>query len=237
MAQIITAEKTKLSESEATFALREGWKLVFGDFPSDDSLAILWAQSALETGRWSSIWNYNFGNIKKTTDHDYCMYRCSEIIGGKNIYFDPPHPQTHFNAYPSAVEGAKEYIQFVSQRVRYQAAWQELVLGNPIGYCAALKKAGYFTADLVAYTKGVVSLTNEFKTKKANLLAWQPPAPPVSVEPVQPVVEEVPPVTDSVPVVPQAPTSTELVPAIPEVPKLNWLQVLWQFLCQIFKLK
>ncbi|HVI40594.1 MAG TPA: hypothetical protein VM577_08040, partial [Anaerovoracaceae bacterium] len=129
MGELIPAAKTKLTEAEATYALREGWKLVFGEYPSIDSLSILWAQSALETGRWTFIWNYNFGNIKRHDDHDYCMFRCNEVIGGKVVWFDPPDPQTWFCAYPSAVDGAREYIEFVSQRSRYKLAWAQLVAG------------------------------------------------------------------------------------------------------------
>ncbi len=219
MSQLIPTQQTKLSEEEATFALRQGWNQVFGNFPSDDSLAILWAHSALETGRWTLIYNYNFGNIKKTTDHDYCMYRCSEIINGKNIYFEPPHYQTHFNSYPTAVAGATEYLQFVSQRSRYQVAWQELLAGNPVKYCAALKQGGYFTADLISYTKGVVSLTDEFKSKKDKLLTWKPETP-VTESKSEEVSE-----------------TLDLVKIIPESPKLTWWQLLWQFLCQILKIK
>ena len=178
MGELIPAAKTKLTEAEATYALREGWKLVFGEYPSIDSLSILWAQSALETGRWTFIWNYNFGNIKRHDDHDYCMFRCNEVIGGKVVWFDPPDPQTWFCAYPSAVDGAREYIEFVSQRSRYKLAWAQLVAGSAIKYCAALKTAGYFTADLVSYTKGVVSLCEEFKRKAPTLLDYTPPAPP-----------------------------------------------------------
>lgn len=226
MNQLMQAAITKLSESEATYALREGWYQVFNSYPSDEALAILWAQSALETGRWKSIWNYNFGNIKKTVDHDYCMYHCSEIINGKNTFFDPPHPQTHFNSYSDAITGAKAYIEFVSQRPRYRLAWQELYRGNPIKYCVELKKGGYFTANLVAYTSGVVSLVNEFKNKKNELLSWKP------------VVEEIaqPNIQLISPEIKQEPNSSDI-QLMGKNNNFSWLQLIWQFICQIFKLK
>lgn len=216
MGELKEAKYTKLTEAEATYALREGWKLVFGDYPSLDALAVLWAQSALETGRWQYIWNYNFGNIKRHDDHDWCMFRCSEILNGKNVWFDPPHAQTHFNSYASTVDGAKEYIEFVSKRTRYKEAWTHLVAGNPIKYCAALKKAGYFTADLIKYTNGVVRLTDEFKKKSAVLLAYVPPAPPEPVVVVEPTPEPIPePVIQPEPTPEPIPEPTPVEPVKP----------------------
>lgn len=174
MARLTDTKNTPLSEEEATFALRAGWKNLMGEEPSIDTLAILWAQSAHETGRWKFIYNYNFGNIKKTPDHDYCMYRCSEIINSKEEFYDPPHFQTHFNAYNSAVDGATEYIKLLKDRKRYQEAWKELEKGDPIKYCTAVKKAGYFTAGLEKYMKSLVSLVNEFKRKSEKLLSYKP---------------------------------------------------------------
>lgn len=196
--KLVETIPTPLTESEAAYNLREGFKLVTGEYPSVNSLAILWAHTALETSlpgkRFGRILNNNWGNIKKTKDHDYCMYACSEIINGKNINFVPPHPETHFNAYPDAVTGAKEYIEFISKRVRYQPAWQELLAGNPTKYCAELKKGGYFTADLIGYTNTLTKLTNEFKKKSETLLSWKPPVkePEPEIITIPPIVQEEP---------------------------------------------
>lgn len=230
MGELKEAKYTKLTEAEATYALREGWKLVFGDYPSLDALAVLWAQSALETGRWQFIWNYNFGNVKRHDDHDWCMFKCSEIINGKNTWFEPPHPQTHFNAYTSSVDGAKEYIEFVSKRPRYQEAWARLMDGSPIKYCAALKKAGYFTADLIKYTNGVVKLTDEFKKKSATLLEYKPP---VTEEP--PVIVPVPTPPDPEPTPEPVPPKPPVVPAPSGFAAL--LEILKKIIEALFKKK
>jgi hypothetical protein len=181
MGELKEAKYTQLTEAEATYALREGWKLIYGEYPSIESLSILWSQSALETGRWKYIWNYNFGNIKRHDSHDWCMYKCSEVINGKNIWFTPPDPQTHFCAYPDSISGAKEYIEFISKRPHYKEAWEQVLAGSAVKYCAALRKAGYFTADLISYTKTVVKLCDEFKSKSEQLLTYAPPVP-VQVE-------------------------------------------------------
>lgn len=171
---LLPTEVTILTLEQITHTLKEGWKLNFNDYPTVDQLAILWAQVCLETERGKMIRNYNFGNIKKTANHTYCMFPCGENLNGKYMKFEPPHPQTHFNAYPSAVEGAREYISFLVNRKRYKAAWEQVLAGDPVAYCAALKAGGYFTADLDSYTKGVVKLTKEFKSKADTLMTWAP---------------------------------------------------------------
>lgn len=222
MAELKEDKITPLTEAEATYALREGWKQVFGEYPTIDALSILWAQTALETGRWKSMHCFNWGNIKVTPDHDYCMFKCNEVIKGKLEWFYPPHPQTHFNAYDSSVAGATEYIQFLAKRQRYQPAFEYLKAGSPIKYCAALKTAGYFTADLVGYTRGVVSLTEEFKRKSEVLIAWAPAKVDPPAEPVEAVVET--------PVVEVAPT-----PEVPSTPaEESKANPLFQLLSSIF---
>ena len=155
--------RTVLTSHEAMTALKVAWRAVFSNDPTTDQLALLWAQSALETGRFKSIWNYNFGNIKQTDDHDYYMIRCDEYIAGKHVWLDPPDRGTWFNAYESAEAGAIEYINFLANKHNYQACWQEVINGDPIAFCHQLKLAHYYTADEASYTKGVVSLFNEIK--------------------------------------------------------------------------
>jgi hypothetical protein len=191
--QYIPDKVKKLDEAQAAYALREAWKRVYGDYPSDRSLAVLWAKSALETGRWKFIHNYNFGNIKKKRKtryspddgHFFTMFRCGEVINGRHIMFDPPHYQTHFRAYLTVEEGAEDYLRFVSQKKRYLKAWQKVIEGDPRGYSHELKVAGYYTASEARYTAGVVRLFDEFLRRKEELMSWVPeqdhdtdPAPP-----------------------------------------------------------
>jgi hypothetical protein len=172
--QYIECKTTKLTESEAAIALREAWKIIYGSYPVSKQLALLWAQVILETGRFNSCRNYNFGNIKKTfapdDGHSFTMFKCNEVIKGKLIWFEPPHIQTVFRAYKSAQDGAEDYIKFVSKKPRYKEAWKAVLIGDPVLYCKELKKSGYFTADLNLYTKGVVRLTNEFLSRASKLL-------------------------------------------------------------------
>lgn len=127
-------------------------------YPSKESLAILLSQSALETGNWKSIWNYNFGNIKRIKDKTFTMFRCSEIINGKEIFFNPPHIQTHFLAHKDIQEGADFHINFLKNRTRYQKAWQCIINGNVKDYSHELKQAGYYTASEELYNKGLLRI-------------------------------------------------------------------------------
>jgi len=174
--QYLPDNNRDLDQGEAAVALREAWHNIYGEYPSDRALALLWAQSALETGRWKSIHCFNFGNIRKVHNpddgHCFTMYEGNEIIKGKSIWFKPPEPLSHFRGYKSVIEGAEDYISLVSQRKRYKKAWAMVMAGDPIGYCRELKAAGYFTANLDHYTKPVVSLTNEFMRRRDELLAW-----------------------------------------------------------------
>jgi hypothetical protein len=183
MVKLIEDRLTHLAQGEAAVALREGWKTYFGQYPSQHSLALLWAQSALETGRWKFIHCYNFGNIKKKHDnprykqeddgHDWCMFRCNEIINGKVYWFDPPHPQTHFRAYTDAHDGALDYIRLLVSKTRYAGAWHQVITGgSPQEYSHQLKLGGYYTASESLYTKGVVRLTNEFNRRYDELIHW-----------------------------------------------------------------
>jgi len=186
--QYLPDNNRDLEQGEAAVALREAWHNIYGEYPSDRALALLWSQSALETGRWRSIHCFNFGNIRKVHNpddgHYFTMYDGNEIIKGKTIWFKPPEPLSHFRGYKTVTEGAEDYIKLVSQRPRYAKAWAMVMAGDPVGYCRELKAAGYFTANLEHYTKPVVSLTNEFIRRKDELLSWKindtEPAPPLS---------------------------------------------------------
>lgn len=165
---------TPLSESEATYYLREAYNIVVGKYPTLDSLAILWAQTALEDSRWTKMMSNNWGNMKKLPNIKYTSYKCNEVINGKVEWFEPYHPQTFFAAWEDHLEGASAYINFIANRPRYSKCWEQIKLGNPAQYCSELKKAGYYTASEDLYTRGVVSLVNEFKKKSSTLLAWKP---------------------------------------------------------------
>ena len=192
---------TPLSEGQATYCLNLAWIKLFDSAPSINSLAILWSQSCLETGRWKLLRNHNWGNIKKVSGEKYTSYFCSEVLNGINVNFYSYNPQTFFGSWDSALDGAVFYINFVANRPRYKKAWVALQEGNPTKYVTELKNGGYFTAPLNSYLATVMKLYNEFLSRKEELLAWQPPivlepvpepkqdppAPPPETPPITPI--------------------------------------------------
>jgi peptidoglycan hydrolase-like protein with peptidoglycan-binding domain len=162
----VPAAKTPLSKAQAALAFIEAVERVTGDPPSPAMLACLLAQSALETGNWTAIWNFNFGNVKagKGWRGLKTMFRCSEIIGGKEVWFDPPHVQTHFRAFASAADGAVDVVRFLAVdsdgdgHNRYAASWSAAVAGDAEAFALELGRAGYYTASKDLYVRGVKRL-------------------------------------------------------------------------------
>ena len=165
---------TPLTEAQATYYIREGWNKLFGQYPSNETLGIIWAHSALEAGRWKYLRNNNWGNIKKRDGEQYTSYWCSEVIDNKEIKYYPYNPQTFFRSWPTPLDGAIGYIQFVSGKSRYKIAWSKLEAGLPKEYVVELKTAGYFTAPLNSYLALFLKLYNEFQNKLDILTQWKP---------------------------------------------------------------
>jgi len=147
----IPNKSTPLSAEQAVKAISDGYQIVTGKRPTPIILALLAGQSALETGNWGSgIHNYNFGNKKwSSQDRNWQFFRCSEIINGKEVFFDPPDPACKFAAYGTAAEGAAAYIRLLQSRPHW---WSGLQSGTVDGFIAGLTTAPkYFTANPTQY--------------------------------------------------------------------------------------
>jgi hypothetical protein len=164
MSTLVPDRLTPLNAAEVASAFRAAFIVVCGTEPTRECLALLVAQSALETGRWKSIHCFNFGNIKASPTYEgfHCQFRCNEVIGGKVQWFEPPHPQCNFRAFDSVDDGATDHLRFLSTRPRYAKAWQVALSGMPLAFVEALNSAGYFTADPGPYARAVVSLWKEY---------------------------------------------------------------------------
>ncbi len=195
----IEDEKTPFTFEAASEAMR--WALS-GELNCSESavpdtvLALALAKTALETGRWTSIHRYNWGNIKAGLKYEgmYTCFTLNEVLprNGKNvtIWFSPEgelgaspsaggrligppipapegHVQTRMRAYANQFDGAQQYCEFVHGG-RYKNAWGALLKGDPKAYVHELKVAGYFTADESTYLKGVASIHKEFLGKLRN---------------------------------------------------------------------
>lgn len=144
--------------------LTAAWRALRDETPKRGSILVLMAHSALETGRWRSCRCWNLGNVKsKEGDgRDHTFFRCNEVINGKVVWFDPPHPETRFRAFRSLREGALDHLAFLMGMKRYAAAWAHVLEPDPVAFVHALKAGGYFTADPIPYARSVASIYAEY---------------------------------------------------------------------------
>ena len=153
---------TNLSLVDVLRGIRSAYNTLEGTDPSNQCLAILTAQSALESGRWRSCHRFNLGNVKAGQSYEgyYCQFRCNEIIKGKVEWFDPPHSQTNFRAFMNLETGCLDQVAILKRR--FSVAYAAAKSGDAPLFVHALKISGYFTANEAPYLKAVISLTNEY---------------------------------------------------------------------------
>ncbi len=163
--------KTVMSLSEAASALRTALSAGRSDLVRDDVLCLALAKSALETGRWKSMWNWNWGNVKAGPQYAgmFTCIRLNEVLDGKLVWFDPDseghavppgHPQTRMRAYANRYDGAYEYVDAL---VRHFPRSYEMLFGaDPAAFVRTLKAERYFTAAEGPYMSAVSKLQHEF---------------------------------------------------------------------------
>lgn len=80
----IPAARTPVKVEEVFAALRKVWIERLGTDPKRESLLVLCAQWALETGRGKSMWNFNLGNQKGrpggSDGRSWTFFACNEIL-------------------------------------------------------------------------------------------------------------------------------------------------------------
>jgi hypothetical protein len=174
MAAMIPARRTVLSRAEAARAIRDAFARVFGEAPSPETLAILVAQSALETGHWRSMWCWNFGNIRGSFRGAWTSFRAGEIVDGREIFLEAG-PANKFRAYASAAEGAEDFVRFLGtatrpgQSNRYASAWAAALRGDAMTFALELGRAGYYTASREKYAATVRALVDVMRATCAEI--------------------------------------------------------------------
>lgn len=167
-ATLVPTVRTQYSQVELTKALIEGWMDAFGTRPTRNSIAVLWAQNAIETGLTVSMWNNNIGNVKYVANNsdtpsiEYCMLKnVFEFVNGKKVTFQPPHPATWFRSFKTLKDGVKHHLAFLRNN-RYKNAWPSVVVGDPAEFSRQLRKSGYYTAPEETYIKAMTGYYNKF---------------------------------------------------------------------------
>jgi len=169
------AERTKVTPQRMALAMYDAYWRYFRSWPNRDTIRVLLAHWALETGWGKWMWCYNVGNVKSHSgdDHDYCFFKCNEILikpvaerllvedptrvqitsyrsdDTCIVWFLPKHPWSRFRAFKTLEEGVYHHLKLLVQK--FNKAWPHAVAGDPEEYCYALKEQRYFTADLSSY--------------------------------------------------------------------------------------
>lgn len=180
------ATRTLVAPADMLASLGSAWRVVFANQPEHSSLLVLLSQWALETGRGKAMVAYNCAGLKASGDQPYASYPTLEVLpralaerylqsktgdepcevaadaGGLTvtIRFLPEHPACRFRAYDSLDAGCVDYLRTLYRR--FAVAWDFVLAGDPRGFAFALKKAGYFTADVNQYATALASLYSEF---------------------------------------------------------------------------
>jgi hypothetical protein len=150
------ARRTPANPRSVLGAIQDAWPE-----GSRESCLVLLAQWGIETGDGASCWNFNLGNVKRVKGQSWTMLgNVWEILGGKKVVFQPPHPQTHFCAFDSLDEGAAFYVEKL--RTRFAKAWPAVLSGDPATFSRELKRLHYYTADERAYTAAIVARFRKF---------------------------------------------------------------------------
>jgi flagellum-specific peptidoglycan hydrolase FlgJ len=127
-----------------------------GDGPAADLLA---AQIALETADGKYSYAYNVGNMKAADREGlkYQLLKTWEVEGGKRV--DRREP---FLAHESLDEGLQTYIEYLDRKGLLDVADG----GDLEAYNAALKKAGYYTADEGQYGRNMRKRLDRWASEK-----------------------------------------------------------------------
>ena len=70
-----------------------------------------------------------------------------------SVWLDPPHWGSRFRAFHTIEEGALDHVTLLARR--FPVAWRAALAKDVIGFAVALRNAGYYTADVGQYMRGL----------------------------------------------------------------------------------
>ena len=181
------ARPTPVTPAQVFLALGTAWQLLTGSPPDRKVLHILHAQSALETGHWKFIMNYNLGGAKKHGDNDWCYFTTTERLPHKaadklistakpgevtvvkldnefkTVRVSGKQSMNCFASWDSLDLAAKAHLELLFRR--FPTAIERAKAGDATGYVRELKKRGYFTASEEEYSKIVNSIARRYTSE------------------------------------------------------------------------
>lgn len=178
----VEAVRTPATPQDIAFEMYKAYRSFFGNpHPNPDSIRVLMAQWALETGWGKSMWCYNIGNAKSRPGdgYDHCFFRCNEILSRRTaerlakesslatitkyrddglcvVWFDPKHRYCRFRAFRDLFDGTYDHLKMLV--TIFDESWKYVEAGDPAEYSRALKRQGYYTADERQYTRVLTSV-------------------------------------------------------------------------------
>jgi hypothetical protein len=207
MAIWIPAVRTVITPQEAVAGFRVACKRRWNT-TRPETVAVLTAQSALESARWAAMWRFNPSNIKASPAYEglYCTIKLNEqeLRDGKKQYVwyeprgellsksgpikpgtetvDPPgHRQCWMRAFQTFGDGVNDKLAFLD-RPKREAAKAAALAGKPDLYVHECHKIGYFTADEAPYMRACVSLFKTFLPLARKQTEEPVPLPPEEEE-------------------------------------------------------
>lgn len=137
----------------------------FGYDANHEQILMILSKFIFETGNFKECYNYNFGNWRCNPEtSSFTLYKCSEIIKGKEVHYVPPQPETIFKSFNRAEEAFVFATNFLKMN-RYKEALAGLVNSNPRQMIIGMHLGGYFTAPLETYWYRYKKVLDE-QTKK-----------------------------------------------------------------------
>lgn len=134
----VPMKHTPIGKVELAAVLKNGHYSVFGRFPSKKTLAVAWAQVALENGQGYWTYNYNLGKITSSKKRPYYVQR------------------HRFRAHRNFQEGAADYWKVVKKMCPKSLKYFKE--GKPYVAAQILSRCGYYMANRQKYGKSMAKL-------------------------------------------------------------------------------
>lgn len=179
--RFLPAMRTPASPAEVYAALTSAWRAQLSESPKRQSIIVLLAQWAHETGVGKSIWCWNLGNVKTKPNgaHHWTFFPCGEEVKLSqaqkmisdvrvtivkrytnssgvqmaSIKIVPTHPACCFRAFHTLDDGAADFLELLHKRFR--KAWPAVLAGDPAQFSKLLRESHYYTASEASYTKAL----------------------------------------------------------------------------------
>jgi hypothetical protein len=195
MGQERPAKRTAVPPEQVFLALGAAWQLVTGTPADRKTIHILHAQSAIETGHWKKMMNFNLGGIKRHGECDWTYFTTGEdfateeaarkrlasskpgaevtwvgpVAGGLfRLSYSGKQPTNCFASWEDLDDGATGYVRLLTSR--YPKAIEAAKKGDPVGYVRELKAGKYFTADVNTYSSILGSIVRSYGRKLSNVV-------------------------------------------------------------------